>query len=245
MAIETEGIILKAKEFKESDLMITLFSRKLGKISVIAKGAKRVKSTFLPGTQPFSYGKYYLQKTGNFYSLRSCELIKSYFELSKDIVSLAYASYIAELTEHVLVVNEGNNRLFQLLGISLELFLKYPDKIEYITTIFQLKLMIYLGYKPEVLKCVICGNIELEKGRFSYIEGGMICTGCQANHKGLKIDPSTVSLMEYIMKNPVQDVARAKVSPILVKELSKILKYYMGNHLDSMNLKSLKFLESL
>jgi DNA repair protein RecO (recombination protein O) len=60
MFINTDGIVLKSIKYEESDSIVVIFTRKLGKISVLAKGARRSKSTFLSGTQVFSYSNFYI-----------------------------------------------------------------------------------------------------------------------------------------------------------------------------------------
>ncbi|MDO7202942.1 DNA repair protein RecO [Paraclostridium bifermentans] len=53
--VNTQGIVLRSARYKENDLILTIFTRKLGKISAIAKGAKRNKSSLLSSSQVFSY----------------------------------------------------------------------------------------------------------------------------------------------------------------------------------------------
>ena len=60
--LNTQGIVLKAVRYKENDVILTLFTRKLGKVSAIAKGAKRNKSSLLSSAQLFSYANYTLKR---------------------------------------------------------------------------------------------------------------------------------------------------------------------------------------
>ena len=67
--INTQGIVLKSVPYKENDLILTIFSRKLGKVSVIARGAKKSKSSLLSSSQIFAYSNFTLKREGNMLSL--------------------------------------------------------------------------------------------------------------------------------------------------------------------------------
>ena len=80
--VNTQGIVLRAVKYKENDLILTIFSRKLGKISAIAKGARRTKSALLSSCQVFAYSNFTLKKQGNMYRVSQTEIIKSFYEIS-------------------------------------------------------------------------------------------------------------------------------------------------------------------
>ena len=77
--LNTQGIVLKAVRYKENDVILTLFTRKLGKVSAIAKGAKRNKSSLLSSAQLFSYANYTLKRKGNMYTVNQSDTIKSFY----------------------------------------------------------------------------------------------------------------------------------------------------------------------
>ncbi|SHG91318.1 DNA repair protein RecO [Tepidibacter thalassicus] len=245
MLINTDGIVLKSIKYEETDLILTLFTRKLGKISVLAKGAKRTNSTILSGTQVFSYSNFLLYKSSSIYKISQCELKENFYNLSCDIDLLSHASYVTQLVESSTFENQTNNRLFDLFLKTLYLYSKNELNYIYITKIFELKFLHYIGYKPNVLKCVNCGNNNLNKGKFSILEGGMLCKECAyVDSSSLKIDFSTVKLMEYILKNDIIICSKVKVSEYIINQLDNILKMYLKFHLGDLNLKSLGFLEN-
>lgn len=81
----TQGIVLKSVRYEENDIILTLFTRKLGKIAVLAKGAKKNKSSLLSSSQLFSYSNYTLKKQGNKYRVSQSDIIKSFYDISYDI----------------------------------------------------------------------------------------------------------------------------------------------------------------
>ncbi|KXZ39691.1 DNA replication and repair protein RecO [Alkalithermobacter thermoalcaliphilus JW-YL-7 = DSM 7308] len=244
--IETEGIVLKSTKFKESDAILTIFTRKLGKISAIAKGAKRPKSSMLSSTQVFSYSNFSLHKSTSMYKISQTYIKYSFYSLSKELLILSYASYICELVDKVTLENQTNNRLFDLLLKTLYLYSKQKYDIEYLTLVFEIKLLDYIGYRPEVSKCAYCGNNNLISATFSISEGGAICTECQnLGIKSIKLDKQNLKLMEYILSNDIIINSRAKVAKYRIKELRNIIQNYLNEHVDNFNLKSLNFLKSI
>lgn len=246
MFINTDGIVLKSIKYEESDSIVVIFTRKLGKISVLAKGARRAKSTFLSGTQVFSYSNFAIRRNGSMYKLNQCEVKQNFYNLSYNIDTLAHASYISSLVEQNIFENQTNNRLFDLLLKTLYLYSYDDAEYELITNIFELKLLDYIGYKPSVLKCTNCGNNNLNKGKFSITEGGMLCNVCiDVDRYSMKIDPTTLKLMEYILKNDIVICNKIKVSKYILNQLDNVLKKYLMTHIENLNLKSLNFLENL
>ncbi len=242
--LNTQGIVLRSARYKENDLILTIFTRKLGKISAIAKGAKRNKSSLLSSSQLFSYSNYTLKKQGNMYRISQSETIKSFYNIAYDIDAFSYATYITSLVETSIYENQTNNRLFVLLAQTLYLYAQKDTDKEYITRAFELKFLDYIGFKPIVNKCVNCNTINLENSVFNVDEGGILCEKCKVNYiYNFKIDATTIKLMDYIFRNDILTCSKAKVSKYIVNELTKILKLYIKVYVDNANLKSLHLLQ--
>ena len=244
--INTQGIVLKSVPYKENDLILTIFSRKLGKVSVIARGAKKSKSSLLSSSQIFAYSNFTLKREGNMYRVTQSEIIKSFYNLSYDFEAFSYATYILKLIDSFMIENQPNNRLFILLAQSLYLFCEEDIDMEYVSLCFKLKFLEYLGFKPIVNTCVSCYNKDFKNPVFNVYEGGILCEKCSEHFEhNLKINITTTKLMDYILKNDVLICSKAKVSKYLINELSRILKIYMNEYLGKINEKSLNLLKSL
>ena len=160
--INTQGIVLKSVPYKENDLILTIFSRKLGKVSVIARGAKKSKSSLLSSSQIFAYSNFTLKREGNMYRVTQSEIIKSFYNLSYDFEAFSYATYILKLIDSFIIENQPNNRLFILLAQSLYLFCEEDIDMEYVSLCFKLKFLEYIGFKPIVNTCVSCYNKDFK-----------------------------------------------------------------------------------
>ncbi|GAA3646808.1 DNA repair protein RecO [Asaccharospora irregularis] len=244
--LNTQGIVLKSVRYKENDVILTLFTRKLGKVAAIAKGAKRNKSALLSSAQIFAYGNYTLKRNGNMYRVTQSDIIKSFYDISYDIEAFSYATYITKLVEGATLENQTNNRLFVLLAQTLYLYTQESTDKMFITAAFELKFLDYIGFRPVVRVCSNCSSKDLNGSTFNIYEGGILCSKCSQNFEGnLKIDLTTIKLMEYIINNDILACSKAKVSKYLVYELSNILQKYLKVYVDNIDLKALYFLKSI
>lgn len=246
IVLNTQGIVLKAIRYEENDVILTIFTRKLGKVSALAKGAKKNKSSLLSSSQLFSYSNYTLRKQGNMYRVSQSDIIKSFYDLSYDIEAFSYATYVTKLVEDSTFENQTNNRLFVLLAQTLYLYTQENIDKKFITHAFELKFLDYIGFRPVVNRCSNCKSTDLNQSTFNIHEGGVLCSKCSGIFENnSKIDLTTIKLMEYILSNDILQCSKIKVSKYITYELGSILKSYLNVYIDNINFKSLYLLKSM
>ena len=79
--VKTSGIIISESNLGDYDKMLTMLTPGLGKISCVAKGARRPRSALLAGTQLFCFGEYMMYKGSNTYNINSCDTIEVFYNL--------------------------------------------------------------------------------------------------------------------------------------------------------------------
>lgn len=119
MQYRVQGIVIRGMDYGEGNKILTLFTREIGKVSVVARGAKKVKSRFGSAAQLFTYGDYLFFKSGQLGTLNHAEIIEGFHPLREDLDQAAHASYLAELTDRMLGDQEGATVSLQLTSCKL------------------------------------------------------------------------------------------------------------------------------
>ncbi len=116
-AQSSEAIVLRTFPFKEADLIVSYFTRDLGKLRGVAKRARRPKSPFGAGLQRLSYVRmnYHHRDNRELDFLDSCEILSSPFSMTTDYDVSVALDFLTEASEHLLPAGEPNERYFRLI----------------------------------------------------------------------------------------------------------------------------------
>ena len=112
MEYKVKGIVLSASDYKEKDILITLFTVELGKIKAVLRGAKQAKAKLKFAGQPFCFGDWILVKKSEYFYVTTVDLIDTFYELTADYDSFLVASSINEVCIETLKPNMINESLF-------------------------------------------------------------------------------------------------------------------------------------
>lgn len=250
MYIKTEGIVLRSVIYKDSDVILTLFTKKMGKISVYAKNVRKLNHSSMASSQVFAYGIFQLKASGKMMNLVSFDLKESYYSLTASIDKTFLGYYMAELTEQILMEHQTNNRLFFDLISCLD-YLKEKDNCVLVKLFYQIKILFYFGVKPEVSKCINCGIDKNSMKRFYFYlqDGGLYCEDCKKTMESdamlERYDNTTYRLLEYMAHSHIDEVVQARISHVLLIELSSLIERYYLVHLPDLHIKSEEFIRHI
>ncbi len=216
--IKTEGFVLKKINFRETSVILTLFTKEFGKIKGVLKGVRSEKSkisplTFTPGAYIFTL--VYKRKTG--LNLLSSPSLINFFSFDNKISSRIYF-LILKLIDLFTPEFQKEENIFFLIYETVEALQK--SKKEYIIFLgFKIKFIEILGYGLKIDKCCKC---EKEK-RFYFFSpkiGGIICEKCGREEPDcVKISNKYLSVMKFIKKANLKNI---EVLNIKRREAEKI-----------------------
>lgn len=234
MYYQSRGIILRQREFKDSDKLLSIFTEKEGKITAIAKGVKKTKSSLRACVQPFCHSFLYFSQGKSMDLITQAKLIDFYGNSRQDLERALHCFYLMELLDKSLQERVPLPDLYQTLAAVLEaineqglnpLFIRY----------FESQLLVKLGYKPVLKQCVVCGQKPKGQFKFGLAEGGLICPDCIAAgefNPMLSLSGETIGLLGLLTEGGIQALSRVKVSPAGLKQLELLLEKYLEYHLD-------------
>ena len=247
MLYKTEGIILKSIEFEEADKIVTVYTKKFGKITAIAKGVRKTKSKFGSSLEILTHSIFLFYKGRNIDIVSQTEILESFFLASKEVIKFAFAANCVEVVNKLTEEREINIDLFNLLKEVLH-YLRESNDPKLLTLSFKWQTISTLGYRPALNQCYRCNkNIEDQKEmHFNIGEGGFVCNNCIAEDKEERIKVSLyfLKLLRKILITPLSTISNATIPVKRIEELEKITNIYVSYHSEK-SFKTDRFLKSL
>lgn len=143
-AFKTEGIILKRRNFGEADRILTVFSEKRGKITVLAKGVRRITSRRAGNVELLNRTVMYLHLGRGMPILTEAQSLDTYQKLKEDLLLSTYAYHVIELVDKMTAENQENMTLYEDLVRVLERLSRNPRQI--FIRAFEVKILSVLGF---------------------------------------------------------------------------------------------------
>ncbi len=185
------ALVLRRTEYGESDLIVSLFCRSLGKISALARAGRRSRKRFGAGLGLFTLSEVSLsaKPKSEMWTLLAAEPRRSYASLAQDVAAMAHASYGTELVRELSADEHPDPELFDLL---LELYgsLEEVGPKAGRLRVFEMRLLEALGLAPIVSACAKCQSEELQEGAcLDPQRGGVVCSTCASDATGYGVRP--------------------------------------------------------
>lgn len=223
-----EVLILKEVIYKENDKILHALSRDNGKIQLLSKGSKKSNSHLINVSQLFAYSKASMTKSKDMYIITHGELIDNFYGLKNNMEAFYYGCYILELISYVAQENEIDSRIFDMTVSVLKYLSEIKKDYNKLTTSYELKLISMLGYKPDFIHCISCGNEIKANARFSIQEGGLFCNDCVNYGSGINVTYSEILTMERILKSKFENINSIDMSANVLSLIRSFLFYYIG-----------------
>jgi DNA repair protein RecO (recombination protein O) len=241
---QDEAIILRTRDYRESDRLITFFSRNQGQLTGIAKGARRSKKRFVHTLEPLSHVliTYADRSSSGLVRIDASELQNGFIELRNQVVRMGYASLSCEVVLEMSPERQANPSLFTLLYQYLQQ-LEGKGEPEHFSFLFLLRMLSLSGYAPNLQRCLRCGR-DSTSGQvwyFSISQGGLLCGNHPRGDKVYQVSLGTIMLLRQAQQLPLAKVWRLRFHRQSRDECRFLLLDLVRHHLEK-DLKSLRLL---
>ena len=195
-----KGIVLRSVDTKESDKILTVLTAGLGKIPVVAKGARSRRSKVTAATQLLAYGEFTLSESHGWQYVTEASTIELFDGVRQDVVLLSLASYFAELTEHVAYEEGEAGDILSLLLNALYALGTLQKPPELVRAAFEMKLMSLIGFEPMVEQCAFCGEPYPTRPVLD-LEGGVLrCHSCGVGKgRSVELTPGALAALRHVL----------------------------------------------
>lgn len=238
-----EGIVLRAIPYGETNKIITVLTKEAGKMTAMARGAKKPASRLSSVTQVFVHASFLLRTGRGMGTLEQGEAIDSMRHIREDLEATAYASYIVELIDKLTEDGTRLTGIFDLLHSSLHAIDEGYDP-EAVSLFAEWKMLPVAGIHPVIHECSSCGATEGEFA-FSFQEIGFLCHRCfERDPYIVRITPAQLRLIRTFATVPISHVG----SLTLKKETKQFMKKLVRQIYDEqvgLRLKSRAFLDQM
>ncbi len=233
MIEKSRGFIIKRRVYRDTSLILTLYSYDFGKIEGIVKGVRRIEDygRYDGAIDLFSnYEVVFYPKRSNFALFVQFYLLKSSWQIIQDYERFSSVCSGIELLDYIMQPNEVNVDVYELL----EFFLSgiSEGKEEVIFFSFVIKLLKFAGFSPQLNACLKCGSKIYQRGFFSVPEGSLICPGCISNRKELiPLSSGVLKSINYLERESYSNIRRFALTPVLKQELGRIIFDFISYHI--------------
>lgn len=208
------GIVIKETQYKDNDKIITILTDNLGKISCIARGAKRVNSPILASSQYLVYSEFVIYRGNNFYYINSSSVKNSFYKLRTDLDKLEAVFEQTRILQKVIDENEDTSQVLKLFLNTLYVIENYDTDMKKVEAIFLIKLLSLLGFSPKISNCSNCTkkffeNDDQKNILYDYVSNSFFCSQCASNidkRRCINLSKSTVIAIKYIVISEIRKV---------------------------------------
>jgi len=241
---ESEAIVLRAYPLRESDLLVTLFTRLEGKVKGVARAAKKSKRRFGGALEPLTYVRAFYddRERQELARLDSCEVIESPMATEVTYARSVALAHVAELLDQLMPDREASDAVFRLsLAVIAEL---RGPALWMPLTYFELWMTRLMGFLPELGECVVCGrsfdadrdgdgNGDREGNRAFWhaLADGLTCMD-DKRIASSELSPESRTIAARMLRSRASDFAGIEWPKALCADLRKFLIQILERHIE-------------
>jgi DNA repair protein RecO (recombination protein O) len=246
----TEAVVLRRQDIGEADRLLTVYTPMLGKLRLIAKGARRPASRKAGHLELFIHSTLLVARGKSLDIVTQAETLHPYRALREDLERISHAHYVVELLDRFTSEGEENQPVFNLLVETLQHLCDTDDLLRAVRY-YELRLLALEGYQPQLFRCLGCEDTV--RPVVNYVDpelGGVLCPRCGVSllpgmaRQVRPIPASTLKVLRYLQTHDYTTCSRLRLRPETHRSLEATMVHYI-THILERNLKSIDFLQRL
>ncbi|MBW1697912.1 MAG: DNA repair protein RecO [Deltaproteobacteria bacterium] len=249
--LSTSAILLRKIDFGDYDVIVTFFTISKGKMSAIAKSAKKSRRRFAGILELFSTLNIVCEtgRRKGLPVLTEAVLIHPFPGIRSDILRTAYASYWAEMINECMEEGEKNQDIYKLYLYVLRALDGEFQPAAVLSVLFQLRFLLLSGYAPNLEECSKCHKnveeISESKILFDLQKGGLLCRQCALRHPNqTELQKGTIKQLQWLKTGALKKAERSRFTDQAIGESLKLLEAFAPYHLGK-RLRTLAFLQQI
>lgn len=252
--VKAEGVVVRALKFSETSKIVTLFTREMGFLKVMAKGSRTSKSRFGAALEPLTVSRivYYEKETRELQLLSQADIAEHFPHLSADLERWGFANACCELVERTHVGVELQTKVYPLLLETLRAMNAAVVEARLCFWRFQMYLLGLLGFAPNFKQCASCGAALTVTSAahsvyyFEVAQGTVLCATCSTGRSVHLLSSGALRLLQSLQAVTFERLARFKVTMPTRLAVEHFFQTYFAHHVEgSTQLAALKFVREI
>jgi DNA repair protein RecO (recombination protein O) len=240
----TEAIVIGGHNLGEADRIIPFFTRKLGKVRAVARGARRVRSRYGGTLELFTLGQLVFFEWPNrtLHKINEFSVIEPFAGLKADLGRLSRGAYLVELTGASVEEGEPNEEIFLLLRDALTLLVLHDEPR--LLRSFEIRLLRIVGYLLELYRCLVCRSMlgPDTAPAISPSRGGLVCSRCLSRAPdSLPISADSLGFLRSVLHGGLEQSLASPLTHPHTTNLQEVLRVCIA-HFFGKRLRSVAFL---
>jgi len=224
---KTSGFVIAKNDLKEADQLFSFYSRDFGKIKILGRSIRKIKSKLRAGVDTMYFSELEFVQGKGYKTLTDALAIEKYRNIKCDLDKLEIANRICETANNLLHGQEKDESIFCLID---DTFKRLNDGVlnqELIYYHFFWNFVSLLGYQIDIYDCPLCQKRFVPEGLyFKPEEGGIVCGDC-SNGEKTKISPDAVKLVRFLTENSWNGISKLKFEKKCLEELEELSSRYL------------------
>jgi DNA repair protein RecO (recombination protein O) len=227
-SFRVEAVVLRHTDWGEADRLLWLFTLEMGKVRAIAKGVRKPRSRKAGHLEPFTRVNLLLARGRDMLIVTQAETLEPYLPVRDSLLRTSYASYVVELLDRFTYEEGENYSLYRLLTDTLAR-LSTDNPPELPIRYFELRLLDYVGFRPQLFTCLNCGKeIQPQDQYFSADLGGVLCPSCGREVTGTRpVSVNALKYMRHFQRSSFSNSAHALLTPSINREIENLMQHYL------------------
>lgn len=242
-----KGLVLRTADYKESSKMLTVLTDAMGKVSISARGATRLKSRIAAACQPMAFSEMTVSESRDRLYLREASTLELFSGMTADLKIYALGCYFLELLDASCPETVEEPEVLALGLNALWLLSEGKKDPRIVKSAFELRLMTLLGYQPETERCAACGKEEPETPTLDLRGGALYCRDCALRATALRpmtLDKPSLQAIRHIVSSQRKNVFAFHLGDSALRRLTDAAENYVKEQLER-SFRTLDYYKSL
>jgi len=233
---ESEAIVLRTYPLRESDLLVTLFTRMEGKVKGVARAAMKSRRRFGGALEPLTYVRAFYddRERQELARLDSCEVIESPMSGEVGYPRAVALAHVGELLDELMPDREASDAVFRL---SLAVLQELRGAVLWMPlTYFELWMTRLMGFLPEFSECVVCGrsfddSLDGNRAFYHALADGLMCLD-DKRVASSELSSESRKIAAQMLRSRVAEFAGIDWPKAVCADLRKFLLQILERHIE-------------